>query len=216
MENQRLLLWLAFTAVLYLLYQAWVADHRPAVIPSEPTPIEAPPPASSELPAVPSAPTATATSAPAASAPAPADHGERIHVRTDVLDVDIDTLGASLVRADLLRYPVHKGEAQLVRLLDPTPATLFVMRSGLRAASGGPEPTHEVLYKADASEYSLAPEQDTLAVTLHWEEGGLAATTTYTFARGSYAIKLHREIVNSTGSTWSGVSYMQLQRRHVP
>jgi YidC/Oxa1 family membrane protein insertase len=216
MENQRLLLWVAFTAVLYLLYQAWVTDTHPAVPASEPAAIESPTPAPSALPALPTAPTSAAAAATPAPAPPAAQHGERIHVRTDVLDLDIDTLGASLVRADLLRYPVHKGEADLVRLLDPTPATMFVLRSGMRSANGGPEPTHEVVYKADASEYVLGPEQNTLAVTLTWEERGLIARTTYTFTRGSYAIQLHREITNGTGSAWSGASYIQLQRRHVP
>jgi len=215
MENQRLMLWLAFTCVLFLLYQAWVQDHRPAAAPSEPIPTESPQPPPSELPAVPSAPTSAATPAPAAPAPA-TGQGQRIHVRTDVLDVDIDTLGASLVRADLLRYPVHKGEAQLVRLLDDTPATSFVIKSGVRAVGGGPEPTHEALYTADASEYTLADDQDTLTVTLSWEQAGLLARTIYTFKRGSYAIQLNREIANATGSTWAGASYIQLQRRHVP
>jgi YidC/Oxa1 family membrane protein insertase len=223
MENQRLMLWLAFTCVLFLLYQAWVQDHRPAA-PSEPVPAtETPLPAPSELPAVPSAANgSSATSVtPSATSAAPtpasaAGQGERIHVQTDVLDADIDTLGASLVRADLLHYPVHKGEAQLVRLLDPTPATIFIIKSGVRAVGGGPEPTHEALYKADASEYVLADDQDTLAVTLTWEHAGLTARTTYTFKRGSYAIELTREVANATGSTWTGASYIQLQRRHVP
>src|SRR5262245_13544743 len=85
MENQRLMLWLAFTCVLFLLYQAWVQDHRPAAPPSEPIPAETPLPAPSELPAVPSASatsSATSSATPAPAAPAQATkQGGRIHVR---------------------------------------------------------------------------------------------------------------------------------------
>jgi len=133
-----------------------------------------------------------------------------------VLDVDIDTLGASLVRADLLHYPVHKGEAQLVRLLDETPATVFLIRSGVRAVGGGPEPTHQVVYQADAKEYVLAPGEETVDVALSWSDAGLVARTTYRFTRGSYAIHLEHEIENDTGAAWAGAGYIQLERRHAP
>ena len=217
MENQRLLLWLSFIFVLYLLYQAWVTDHRPAVAtPAEsPVPTTSAPPPPGELPPVPAAPGST-PAATAAPALALAATGERIHVRTDVLDVDIDTLGASLVRADLLHYPVHKGEAQLVRLLDETPATVFLIRSGVRAVGGGPEPTHQVVYQADAKEYVLAPGQETVDVALSWSDAGLVARTTYRFTRGSYAIHLEHEIENDTGAAWAGAGYIQLERRHAP
>jgi len=217
MENQRLLLWLSFIFVLYLLYQAWVTDHRPAVgTPAEsPVPTTSAPPPPGELPPVPAAPGST-PAATAAPALALAATGERIHVRTDVLDVDINTLGASLVRADLLHYPVHKGEAQLVRLLDETPATVFLIRSGVRAVGGGPEPTHQVVYQADAKEYVLAPGQETVDVALSWSDAGLVARTTYRFTRGSYAIHLEHEIENDTGAAWAGAGYIQLERRHAP
>lgn len=218
MENQRVLLWIAFVSVIFLLYQAWVTDHRPPSLPPDTASVaENPPQSPSTLPEVPSASPAEKASTATVPTRAPATaHGERIHVRTDVLDMDIDTLGASLVRADLLAYPVHKGEAALVRLLDDSPATLFEIRSGVRSADDGPEPTHQVSYQADAQEYVLGPDQDTLSVTLRWEEGGLAARTTYTFTRGSYAIRLDRQVENGTAASWAGASYIQLERRHVP
>jgi YidC/Oxa1 family membrane protein insertase len=218
MENQRLLLWLSFIFVLYLLYQAWVTDHRPQVAP----PAETAPAAStsppSELPELPATAGSRTTASSSATAPAPETtvRGERIHVRTDVLDVEIDTAGASLVRADLVRYPVHKGESQLVRLLDDAPATMFLINSGVRAVGGGPEPTHQVIYAADAKEYVLASEQDTLDVTLTWQDAGLVARKTYRFTRGSYAIGLEQQVRNDTGAAWAGSGYVQLERRHAP
>jgi YidC/Oxa1 family membrane protein insertase len=216
MENQRLFLWLSFAFVLYLLYEAWVTDHRPAPPPPVERPaVEAPEPSGGppEIPgaAPPPAPSATATAAPQAAP----RKTERVHVRTDVLDVEIDTLGASLVRATLLQYPVKKGEPELVRLLDDRSGSYFVIKSGVRAVGGGPEPTHQAIYRAEATEYELAPDADTLSVTLTWEEGGLTARATYTFRRGSYAIGLVREVENGTGAPWQGAGYVQLERQHV-
>jgi YidC/Oxa1 family membrane protein insertase len=214
MENQRLFLWLSFLFVLYLLYEAWVDDHRPPPAPAATTTpaVEAPEPAAGP----PAVPGATPPPAPAtAQAPAAARATERVHVRTDVLDVEIDTLGATLVRADLLEYPVNKGEPELVRLLDDRSGSYFVVKSGVRAVSGGPEPTHQAVYRAEATTYELAPDADTLTVILTWEDGGLTSRGKYTFTRGSYAITLVHEVENGTAAAWQGAGYVQLERQHV-
>jgi YidC/Oxa1 family membrane protein insertase len=215
MENQRLLLWLTFAFILYLLYDAWVMDHRPPPPPPPAPGVESPgaPPMPSSLPTPPSA--APSTPAVEAAAPAPPPSGERIRIRTDVLDVEVDTQGATLVKAVLREYPVQKGEPALVRLLDDAPATYFVIKSGVRAVSGGPEPASQAIYHAAASEYELAPGEDTLTVPLEWQEGGLVARTVYTFTRGSYAIGLTHEVENRTSAAWQGAGYAQLERHHV-
>src|SRR5690606_9487078 len=130
----------------------------------------------------------------AAALPAVSDAApERtISVRTDVLDLLIDTRGGDLVRADLLDFPVEKDRPdELVRLLDYTPAHRWVLQTGLVDSAGGAAPNHLAPFTADRSSYELAPGQDELVVTLEWTgEGGRAARKIYTFRRGSYAIDL--------------------------
>ena len=141
MDNVRLFLWLTVLAMGYLAYTAWIQDYPP-------TP----------APAVNSAQTTTnaqdsfppldggSRQAPTPAAPEqpPAiERGELIRVRTDVLDVLIDSHGADLVRADLLQYPVDKKTPDtLVRLLNDGAPELWVFQTGLRSATGGAEPNH--------------------------------------------------------------------------
>ena len=55
-----------------------------------------------------------------------------INVRTDVLDVDMSLRGGELQRADLLDYPVVKGQPTPVRLLrNKAPATSTCCRPAL-------------------------------------------------------------------------------------
>ena len=83
--------------------------------------------------------------APVASASAPAAPAGvgSITVRTDVLDLEIALAGGELRRADLLSYPLVKGEAAPVRLFNRDSAEgFFVLQSGLAgpatAARGRP------------------------------------------------------------------------------
>ena len=96
----------------------------------------------------PAATAGTTASAPAPALPGsgqPVDQAPRVHVVTDVLDVDLSLQGGDMVRADLLRYPTDKqAGSPPVRLLELEAGDYSVIRSGLRAAGGRAEPTHLV------------------------------------------------------------------------
>ncbi|HEX7080985.1 MAG TPA: membrane protein insertase YidC [Gammaproteobacteria bacterium] len=229
MDNTRLFLWLALVAMVWLNYSAWVADRAPAPAAAPPAGVEAPeaPTAESEgagqgdgadlLPELEDGASAGAASSSAAAAPDAAP-SMPIRVRTDVLDVVIDPEGGSLVRADLLDYPVHKDEPdKLVRLLDYAPDTLWVLQTGLRSATGGPEPNHRARFRADRDSYELAPGQDELVVTLEWVGGGpVSARKIYTFHRGRYHVDLELVVTNESDAAWRGAAYAQMVRRHHP
>jgi YidC/Oxa1 family membrane protein insertase len=165
-NNLRLYLWGALALLLFYDYQAWMRDYAPppALNSSAQQHGASGAPASdlgNRIPQLPSAgtaaggaaatapPTATAgaatasadatTAAPGAAALAAsaAAAAPVVHVRTDVLDVDISTQGGTLERADLLAYPEVKGEATPVRLEDHNDAqSLYLLQSGLT----GPPP----------------------------------------------------------------------------
>ncbi len=178
----------------------------------------------SELPSLPATdsavPTTTASAtavvAPAASS-APAVAAATVHIRTDVLDVTLSTQGGELQTADLLKYPLVKNQPDVpVRLFNSQPGnTLFIARSGLRAADGRAEPTHLALFQAAATDYRLEEGQDALTVPLTWTDGqGLAVTKSFTFRRGSYAIPVRYEVVNQSATDWKAASYLQLVRHY--
>jgi YidC/Oxa1 family membrane protein insertase len=216
MDNLRVFLWLLLLGFAWLTYTAWITDYAvpaPAVSTSDPA---ASPPSAESLPPL------DPTAAPPAPAPVPqtaaAPSGELIRVRTDVLDVTIDSRGGDLVRAELPHYPVEKHTPdQIVRLLDDNPASRFVFQTGLRSGVGGAEPNHLATFRTASNDYELAPGQNELVVTLDWVgEGPVSARKTYTFRRGEYAIDLALTVSPTAGATWRGAPYVQMERVHRP
>jgi YidC/Oxa1 family membrane protein insertase len=219
MNNIRVFLWLTLLGMAYLTYTAWVADYgtRPgaSATGADAARRDATEPSASPLPSLEPTP-----NQPTGATPAPAEppSGELIHVRTDVLDVLIASQGGDLVRADLLEYPVAKdAPEQVVRLLDNTGPERWVFQTGVRSAIGGAEPNHLATFRSASNEYSLAPGQGELVVTLDWVgEGSIGARKTYTFRRGEYAIDLAMSVLPSSGGSWRGAPYVQMERVHRP
>jgi YidC/Oxa1 family membrane protein insertase len=142
----------------------------------------------------------------------------RIHVSTDVLDLDVSLEGGELLRVDLPAYPLVKNQPEPVRLLNrDSPESLFVLQSGLAGAADTSAPTHLTRLSASATEYRLQPGQDELRVPLGWTNGqGVTVTKTYVFRRGAYRIGLDYEVQNASGSPWEFAPYTQLLRNNQP
>jgi YidC/Oxa1 family membrane protein insertase len=232
MDNQRLFLWIGLLFVFWMNYEAWNRDYNvpppapaasaqpatsasgaPASTLGGSVPSVAATPGTPGAPPVPAAatPAATATSALATVAPTSAP---RVHVRTDVLDVQLSTVGGELQRAALLVYPVEKDKPDVpVTLFNvESPETMFVFQSGL-ATGREQEPNHKAQFNAVANEYVLAPGQDEIVVPLTWTDGqGLTVTKTYTFRRGSYAIDVRYDVANGGAQPFRAAQYGQFLR----
>ncbi len=226
MDNQRIIGWGALALLLWLNFITWQKDYAPAAQPPAATQTQATTPRTSELPALPNATPAAGTTVaavPASPDGTPAVSTEAaataptIHVVTDVLDLKVSTQGGEFQSADLLKYPLVKNRPDVpVRLFNNEPGnTLFLARSGLRAADGRAEPTHLVQFQAAATEFRLEDGQDALTVPLTWTDGqGLVVTKSYTFRRGSYAVAIRYEVVNQSATDWKAASYLQLVRHY--
>ncbi|HEX2493180.1 MAG TPA: membrane protein insertase YidC [Steroidobacter sp.] len=220
MDNQRIFVWAALALVLWLNYVAWERDYAPALPPAASTAAQATAPAqkSPTLPELPTESGPAAGQSPASIEPSKPQLPEAplIHVTTDVLSMDISTRGGELVRADLLKYPKVKNEPETpVRLFTPSGQGFFVARSGLRAAGGGPEPTHLASFASSVNDYRLQPGATKLSVPLTWTDGrGVTVTKTYTFYPGSYRIDLTYAVENHSPSDWKAASYVQLVRHY--
>jgi len=221
MDNRRILLLAALGIVVFAVYQTWMLDYGPKGTPESATPAPASttlagPPASGA--AAPAAGTANGAGAAAAvNAPGAAvalPKGKQIHVRTDVLDLTLDTAGGDIRRAALLRYPeTLKDPGQPVQLLDDSDATLMVLQGGLQAEQGA-APAGDAQFSAPQSEYSLADGSNTLKVALSWSDGrGLDVTKTYTLTRGSYEIGVDYQVQNRGQAPWTGSAWLQWQNR---
>ena len=155
--------------------------------------------------ATPATANSTETAAPAASS-APV-----VHVLTDVLDIDISTLGGTIQRADLLKYPKVKGESAPVRLENQDdPLTTYLLQSGLTGSQ--PTPSHLTPLQSAKSDYQLGNDNE-LRVPLTWtNDKGVQVTKTFVFKRGEYAIDIEYDVENHSDAPWSAAPYAQLLR----
>ncbi len=221
--NARLFLWLLLAVALLLNYERWMRDYP-----------SAPPVASTanggatlddSAPvagaAAPAASTPSVAAAPAVAAPVAetlAAAAGKLHVITDVLDMEISLAGGELRRADLLVYPLVKNRPEPLRLLNrDADDSEFVLQSGLAGAVGATAPTHQALFASTASDWRLGDGQQELKVPLTWTDGqGVTVMKTYTFRRGSYQIDVDYSIQNASSAPWNYASYAQLLRYNQP
>jgi len=230
MANQRLFLFIALSFVALMLFQAWEKDYGTKAPVSTPTAAAPQAPTSDKPAPVPGQAAATATPAaadvPTAQPTAPGSDamtvdgsanrmptGKRIHVRTDVFDAVIDTVGGDLRQVDLEKYTVSVSDHTPYRIMTDTGAHLYVAQSGFSMLKGD-GPDHNTLYQAERTDYTLAPGEKTLKVNLHWSAGGVAVTKTYVFHRDSYVIDVDYTVKNASGAPWQGSFYRHLQRTH--
>ena len=234
--NFRIFLWVMLGMALFINYQTWVHDY-PALPPVTTISGAAAPALDSTTPtatpgAAPAAPAAPASTAPAANAAAPTASAQslsetaaatpgagRVHVRTDVLDVEVSLAGGELERVDLPAYPAAKNTPDVpVRILNRDSAdSLFVLQSGLAGADGESAPTHQATFTADASELVLAPGESELSLPLHWNDGhGVTVSKTLIFRRGAYEIGLDYRVHNAGSTPWSFAPYEQILRYNTP
>ena len=140
MDTQRLILFFIFSFSLLLLWDAWEKQGRPKPVPA---------PAAQTVPAVPipvkpAAPSAAGITQPASvPAAAPTAKGETLRVQTDLLVAEIDTLGATLSKVELLKHKHADDPGRNLVLLGP--AHHYFAQSGL-AGEGGPN--HRTPWKA--------------------------------------------------------------------
>lgn len=214
MDNKRIIFWGILAVLVWFNVLNWQRDY-PAPIEqvSTPNPVvrtlddSVPPPVSSA--------SSSSTSVPVTAVVEPSKvTGSKIHVVTDVLDIDLNTRGGDLERADLLMYAKSKDEPNTpVELLSDRPDNFFAIRSGLSAANQSTAPSHQALFTTAASNYQLAQDKDELVVDLKWSDGqGVDVTKSFIFHRGSYAIEVRYSVINNSTAAWQAASYIELYR----
>ncbi|MEW6765932.1 MAG: membrane protein insertase YidC [Pseudomonadota bacterium] len=211
MDSQRLLLIIAFSFVMLLMWQAWNEDQA-ALIQQQTAQTQAPASSQQDVPAAATARDDVPPSQDQVAAPPVAASAGQVRVVTDVLDLVISTQGGVIQRADLLAYPVELDKPdQPVRLLNDAQGLVNIAQSGLRATAGE-APDHYAVYSSAAAEYRLADGEDRIVVPLTWEKDGVKVTKTFTLVRGNYTVDVAHEVSNMAGMPWTGSQYRQLQR----
>ena len=232
MDNIRFTLFLAFSVIILMLYQAWDLDYGPQPIPTEQT-------ASGQPVAVdmPNATTAKNTNNAlnnSQDVPLQNSYAEQlIIVETDVMRLEIDSKGGTLRNLDLLKYPKEKEntyfnaarkliglgkekkDLEPIRLFNSEDEKLFLAQSGLIADSGSSKiASHHTIMDVEKTNYRLEEGQNSLRIPLTWtNENGVQVTKTYIFSRDSYLVQVEQKISNYSDKVWSGRQYTQLLKK---
>ncbi|NBO10529.1 MAG: membrane protein insertase YidC, partial [Methylophilaceae bacterium] len=124
---------------------------------------------------------------------------KRVTVETDVFKAEIDTMGGDIRRIELLKHHAdYSNKEDLVLLDDRKSPLVYVAQSGL---IGKDLPTHKTVFTAETTSYQLKDNQNEVVVTLNAENAeGVKVTKTYTFTRGSYAVKVGFKIDNASNA----------------
>lgn len=221
MEVQRVILLFALAFILLLIYQRWLEEQAPSpptatgdqsVVQTE---------QAQETPAA-DIPTTPSVELPAAETPSPAQAGTSvageatISVETDLLRVQIDTLGGSIKNLQILKYPVSAEQPDVpFELLKTGTDDIFITQTGL-IGNQGDYPNHRTQFRTEDKKFVMDETDQELVVPLFWEApDGIQYTKKFIFKKDSYDISIVFEIDNSTDAEWSGFIYSQFLRTQV-
>ncbi len=210
MDTQRLILFFIFGFSLLMLWDAWEKENRPKPVPQVQQPAS-----TGTVPTPAGKPAAQPVAAAAQQraldgsvpgAAVPATKGAAIVVRTDLVVAEIDTLGATLTRVELLKHKEAKNSAKNLVLLGPEHR--YEAQSGLTGDGG---PNHRTLWSVQPGNTTLLDGQDVVEVRLTAQgKDGLSATKIYRFKRDSYVIDVALEISNAGTVPLTPYAYFQL------
>ena len=151
-----------------------------------------------------------------AAAPA-AVKGEQITLHTDLMDVTVDTLGGNVIKAVLLKHLDQEDTKANVVIFDHSAKHTYLAQSGLVGAAGQNLPNHKTVFTAQPGERSLADGQQQLVFTLASAPvDGVQLVKTFTFTRGSYAVGVKQEVVNTSAQAVRPSLYVQIERDGTP
>ncbi len=221
MDWQRNLLIAAMVVVVALLYIRWnefQAERRPAQESLVREELVVPEIATTDIPeavplerledAIPSVAQEVAEQA------APQVSGARlITVRTDVLELTIDTYGGDIVRSALLmhREELDPASDPLV-ILNRSASHTYIAQSGLIGPDGTDQDGKRPQFVSEQDIYHLEPGQDTLVVPLLYRQGPNQITKEFVLRRGDYLLDVNYRIANYSDSDWRGHLFGQIQR----
>src|SRR6267142_189807 len=205
MDTQRLILLFIFGFSVLMLWEAWDREHRPK-----------PPPAPAAVQSVPGVPApavpgkaAGPPAAPSSAVPSAATQearGETIRLTTDLVIAEVDTLGGTLKRLELLRHKDSTDPNNNFVLIGP--AHHYEAQSGLTREGG---PNHRTLWQAKPGPRTLAAGVDTLELRLTAPgPDGLDVEKIYRLHRNSYLIDVAMELRNRGSAPVSTYAYFQL------
>ena len=208
-DIRRTILWVIFGFSMVLLWDQWqVYNGRSATFFPKPATSAAPAASAPASAAVPSSSAVSPAQVPSQQAAAPVPR-EKFEISTDVLKLRFDSEGGALTYAEFLKHADMVDPAKRFVLFDESAQRVYVAQTGL---IGGSFPTHKTPMRF-SGDRALKDGQDSLSVRFESDDlGGVKLVKTWTLKRGSYAIGVRHEVVNTGTTAVQPQLYMQLVR----
>lgn len=209
MDLQRLFLFLIFVFSLGLVWDGWQRHQHPEQYIQQSAAINegVPKPQVASSSAV----TPASIAQDLAQQSAGQSAGKIIHVKTDILEAEISTIGGDISRLALLKHPdgLDKNKP-LVLFQRGTGTHNYVAQSGLLGAG---LPNHNSPFVSEQDQYVLAGNAEQVQVRLKAEgDGTLKVAKIITFHKGSYLVDIAYELENTGQQAATTSSYFQLIR----
>ncbi|MFC0253538.1 membrane protein insertase YidC [Massilia consociata] len=214
--NKRTVLWIVFAISLIVLWNNWmVANGKQSLFsPAPPTAQVAQQQANpNDVPAAPQAGAAAVPGTPGAAVPAApaAPASQRITITTDVVKVDIDTLGGVIKRLELLQFADEIDKTRNKVLFNVGGNNTYLGQTGLVGSTpAGVMPNHTTPFVARPGVRTLGAD-GTVQLVMDAEQGGVRLTKTFTFRKGDYTIGVRHDVTNLTAAPVQPSLYLQLQ-----
>jgi len=208
MDLQRLFLFIIFTFSLVMVWDGWQRYQHPEHYIQQDVKTD------KELPKPQVTLPAGAGQVAIAQQPVRQATGKTIHVRTDMLEAEISTIGGDISRLALLKHPdgLDKNKP-LVLFHRGTGTHNYVAQSGLLGAG---LPNHNSPFVSEQDQYGLSGDAEQVQVRLNAEgDSALKVTKVITFHKGSYLVDVAYELENAGQQAATASSYFQLVRDSV-
>ena len=208
MDLQRLFLFLVFTFSLLIVWDNWQRYKHPDVAPQQVN-IEAADATRGMKEQV--SPSSATSIAPLSGLNKQVNESSKIHVKTDLFDIEICTNGGDICKLSLLKHPDALDKSKpLVLFQGGENSHNYISQSGL---IGSGLPNHNSEYTSVYDHYDLAEGAEKLEIRLSPKTlSSLSVAKVITFRRNSYLINVSYELENNGTKSVTASDYYQLIR----
>lgn len=211
MDNIRLILWIGLMIVGMMLWNAWQQDHsQKSIVNVQESKQQID---NKELPQLPSELKESVIDE-KISGLSKSQESQIIKLETDVLKLEIDLKGGSLVGAALKKYPEQAKESStVVELLGLDNKNLFTVQSGLLGDEQLKLPTHRDIFHIENIDKPITHDNGKYRLVLVSEGSqGIKVKKIFEIKDGSYVINLSHQINNGTNNIIAVRDYRQFLR----
>lgn len=204
MDLQRLFLFLIFVFSLALVWDGWQRHQYPERYTEQVTT----PASESVMNAGLPQPQVSLSGSPdsVASAPSATATGKIIQLKTDLMQIEVNTLGGDITRLDFLKHPdSHDKEKPMVFFATGAGTHNYKAQTGLLGAG---LPNHNTVFESAG----VVATKDGKQLTLTSDDGELKVNKILTFHNNSYVVDIKYELINNGAEALKTNSYYQLVR----